>query len=214
MKIIGAGLQPPLISGTNIQSINNTTLLQSGDRQIVQGYHILLPPTSGQVYSNNINSGSGGTSALQVSNRIILSPFYPANSITSSSLSINVLTLASGSLARILVYSNGATNQPLVKILESPNLDCSTTGAKTWTTTYTFNAGTIYWVGLQVNATTPTMSSWVNTASLPLTSSSSGGNTNASYVTTSYSFGSAPALMNLSNLSFSTQNAQLLITSA
>lgn len=214
MNIIGVNVQAPLVSGTNIQSINNTSLLQSGNRSVVQGYHILLPPISGQTYSNNINSGSGGTTASQVANRIFLSPFFPANSITSSALSINVLISAVGSLARILVYSNGTTNQPLVKILESTNLDCSTTGIKTWTNTYTFNAGTIYWVGLQVNATTPTMSSWINTASLPLTSSASGGTTNASYITTSYSFGSAPALMNLSNLSFSTSNAQLLITSA
>jgi len=42
MNILGASLQPPLVSGTNIQSVNNTSLLQSGNRNIIKGLHILL----------------------------------------------------------------------------------------------------------------------------------------------------------------------------
>lgn len=210
---MGVNVQAPLVSGTNIQTINSSTLLTSGNRPTIQGAHILVPPISGGVYGNNLNNGSGGVGAVQVANRIILSPFFPANSITASSLSIFCGLQATGSLARILVYSNGSTQQPLVKILESTNLDCSTTGVKTWTNTYTFNAGTIYWVGVQVNSTTPTLYSFASQSSLAVSVNSSG-TINASYITTSYNFGSAPSVMNLANLSLSTSSAQLLITSA
>jgi hypothetical protein len=214
MNILGASLQPPLVSGTNIQSVNNTSLLQSGNRNIIKGLHILLPPVSGGFYGNNLNSGGGNTNQTQVANRIVLSPFFPANSITSSQLSIYVSAFASGSLARILVYSNGSTNQPLTKLLESPDLNCSTNGTKSWTTTYTFEAGTIYWVGIQMNTTPSTLFSWTTLAALTTSVTSTAGTSYSSYITTSYSFGSAPALMNLANLSLSSINAQLIITSA
>jgi hypothetical protein len=137
--------QPTLVNGTNIRGINGYSLLGSGGLTIL-GIHALIKPYSGLTYSASINQSAIGSASAQTANRLIVYPFIPANTFTCSSMYINVATLSIGALCQIVIYSdlNGFPDQ---KLYNSTDLDCSTTGKKTATTTQTFNAGTTYWIG-------------------------------------------------------------------
>jgi hypothetical protein len=139
--------QDELVSGTNIKTINGSSVLGSGDLVVSGGgggFHIPIKPRSGAGYSNNIISGSGtfGNSGSV----LYLTPLIPANSLTISSASIQVTTAGAGTNMKIVVYSD-VNGLPTTKLLESSLLDISTTGFKTFTTSFTFNAGTTYWIG-------------------------------------------------------------------
>ena len=152
-SLLGSGnvaVQATLVSGTNIKTINSTTLLGSGDLVIGSGVHILTKPVSGRTYSVRTDSSATSSSGIPLVNTIYLSPFIPANTLTVSNLQINVVSLGVGGLARILVYSD-SNGVPTTKLLESTSLDCSTTGAKTYTASFTFTAGTTYWLGFYIN---------------------------------------------------------------
>lgn len=140
--------QDALVSGTNIKSVNGISLLGSGDLS-VKGVHALVKPSVGSSIAVNVNSGTLSSQA-QTANRLIVSPFIPAQTITCSALYINVVTLVAGSNAQILIYSN-LNGKPDTKLYQSANLDCSTTGIKTATTTQTFEAGTTYWIGVHTS---------------------------------------------------------------
>jgi hypothetical protein len=143
--------QPTLVNGTNIRGINGYSLLGSGGLTIL-GIHALIKPYSGLTYSASINQSAIGSASAQTANRLIVYPFIPANTFTCSSMYINVFTLAAGALCQIVIYSdlNGFPDQ---KLYNSTDLDCSTTGKKTATTTQTFNAGTTYWIGTHSSST-------------------------------------------------------------
>ena len=142
--------QDALVSGTNIKSVNGISLLGSGDLS-VKGVHALVKPSVGSSVTASVNSGSLSAQA-QTANRLIVSPFIPAQTITCSSLFINVTTLSLLTNAQILIYSN-LNGKPDTKIYQSANLDCSTTGLKTAATTQTFEAGVTYWIGVHTSGT-------------------------------------------------------------
>lgn len=108
------------------------------------GVHALTTSYSGRVYIPMVNYGNLVNTAT-TANIIRLILFIPAKDITVSSLSINVGT-GGAATSRILVYSD-VNGLPGDKLLESTDLSVATTGLKTFTTTYTFTAGTTYWVG-------------------------------------------------------------------
>lgn len=115
------------------------------------GTHTPFELGSGKIYSN-IPIGASNTVASVSANLILIMPFKPAQTFTTSNIFINVSTLGAGVDARILLYSHSVTNGlPDKKIYESTNLDCSTTGVKTATTSQTFTAGTTYWLGVHAN---------------------------------------------------------------
>jgi len=147
--LLGSGdlaVQPTLVSATNIKTINSTTLLGSGDLVIGSGSHVLTKPISGRTYNVRIDSTSATSNTAIVPNIIYLSPFIPANTLTVSSFLLNVSIAGAGN-ARFLVYSD-LNGVPSSKLLESDNQDCSTLGFRTYTASFTFNAGTTYWLGI------------------------------------------------------------------
>lgn len=147
-----SGLQPTLVSATNIKTINSNTILGSGNLVVggEGGVHILTKPVSARSYSVRTSAVTVNSSSSINPNNIALYPFVPANSITISNLQINVAGATVGGLIRILVYSD-LDGVPSSKLIESTSLDASTTGAKTFTTSYTFTAGTVYWLGCYSN---------------------------------------------------------------
>ena len=147
---IKSGLQATLVSATNIKTINSNTILGSGDLVIGSGSHVLTKPISGRTYGVRISSAVASANFTTAANTIYLSPFIPANTLTVSNFEINVTATAPLSNARILVYSD-LNGVPSTKLLESTNLDCTTTGAKPFPTSYTFTAGTTYWLGIYSN---------------------------------------------------------------
>jgi hypothetical protein len=129
--------------------------LNSGTLNIPQysggggGFHVTIKPRTGAAYSNNIITGTGtfGNSG----NILYLTPFIPANTLTITSAAIQVTTAGAGATMKIVIYSDN-NGLPTTKLLESSLLDISTTGFKTFTTSFTFNAGTTYWIGTIASA--------------------------------------------------------------
>jgi hypothetical protein len=200
---IKSGLQDTLVSGTNIKTINSNSILGSGNLVIAaSGVHVLTKPVTGRTY-NVRTTGTGTTSSSTAAgNFITLYPFIPANSLTVSNLQINVTTLTVGGNARILIYSD-VNGVPSSKLLESTSLDCSTTGAKTYTASFTFNAGTVYWLGTYSNLAI-NVSIFSDTQMTPI---STGSFTAAfSTVTAAATFPNAPATLGTATLASAIAN--------
>lgn len=152
-----------------------------------QGVHALLPLKSGQsTYAGTTSQGLAG--AATASNRLYAVPFIPNQNITTSALYMNVTTLGIGAKSRILIYSN-LNGLPDQKLYESADLDCSTLGVKTATTTFNFVAGTTYWLSLHTNL--PFNASFINTSGLIPLAIAGTANPNT-FVFTIVTFGSAP----------------------
>jgi len=110
------------------------------------GIHAITTLASGQsTYAATTSQGFASSSLTF--NRLYATPFIPNQNITTSALYINVASATASGQARILIYSN-LNGLPDQKLYESTNLDCSTTGIKTATTTFNFVAGTTYWLCL------------------------------------------------------------------
>jgi hypothetical protein len=192
-----SGLQPTLVSGTNIKTINSNTLLGSGDLVIAAGgggVHVLTKPVSGRTYNARTTGTNGGGNFNPSGNTITLYPFIPANTLTVSNLQANVVTAIASGLIRILVYSdlNGVPNS---KLIESTNLDCSTSGVKTYTESYTFTAGTVYWLGYYANMTLNAMSSVPGVELTPISALTGGFSAASITVTAPATFPTAPATL-------------------
>jgi len=158
------------------------------------GIHALIPLESGEQTTSNVLLASLSSSPM-IANRLWTYPFFPLNTVVSSNLYINVGTLMVGANCRILIYSD-LNGKPNSKLYESANLDCSTLGIKTATTSFTFTAGTKYWLTLH-SSSTPSLSTIPVTSLMPLrifnnTLSAS------SYIQT-VTFGSAPATWGAAN---------------
>ena len=197
-----SGLQPTLVSGTSIKTINSTTLLGSGDLVIASGgggVHILTKPVSGRLYNARTTGTNGSGNFNPSANTITLYPFIPVNTLTVSNLQVNVSVATASGLLRILVYSD-LNGVPSSKLLESTSLDVSTTGVKTYTASFTFTAGTTYWLGYYANAALNAMSS-VPGAELTPISANAGGFTSASLtVTAAATFPTAPSTLGTATL--------------
>jgi methylglyoxal synthase len=100
---------------------------------------------SGGATTYIVNSLSSYTATSTTNLRLSAVPFIPIKTFTTASFYINVGTSQVAAIARILIYSelNGLPDQ---KLYESANLDLSSTGIKTATTSFTFTAGTTYFV--------------------------------------------------------------------
>ena len=180
------------ITATNVG--NNVTVNVPG---AASGVHILTKPVSGRTYSVRTDSSSASSSAVSAANTIYLSPFVPANSLTISNLQINVVSLAVGASARILVYSD-SNGVPTTKLIESTTLDCSTSGAKTFTTSYTFTAGTTYWLGVYTNNASFQMSTISLANTIPI--STNAFSSAYTSVTAAATFASAPTTLGTATL--------------
>lgn len=167
---LASSKQDTLVSGINIKTINGNSVLGSGNLTIsggILGLHALLPLSSGNQTSSSMQSMTGGTGQVFTANRLLAYPFIPAQSFTSSNLQINVSALAVGSLGKIAVY-NDLNGVPDTSIFISSDLDLSTTGIKTATTSISFVAGTTYWLAFHGNATISTLNSLTAPQMLPL----------------------------------------------
>jgi hypothetical protein len=193
-----ATYQPTLVSGSNIKTVNGNSLLGSGDLTIVGGsglvgYHNIMgffPSGSGTSAHVTASTPSNLTTSA---NLIYQYPFIPQNSITYSSIRFNVVSSVAGVNARVLIYSNSG-GLPNTKIYESADISCATTGIKTITTSGTFTAGSITWIGIQVSGS-PILTALSLTACLPIAFSIITGAPTTAWTYT-YAYGSAPATLN------------------
>lgn len=178
--------QGSYIAWKSIKTINGNSLIGSGDITIsssgLKGIHTIIPLTQNQVTNAAIN-GTGTTSVSYVANRVYAYPYIPNVSFTSSSFVINVGGAVAGSLCRIAIYSD-LNSAPNSQLYVSTDIDCSTAGIKTISTTFNFVAGTTYWLVFHGNATVNSLSH-IPIASLIPISSTSNGVVVSSYIKTS-----------------------------
>jgi hypothetical protein len=184
--------QPKLVSGINIKTINGSSILGSGDLVVSGGgggIHAVVKPSTGQAVSASLTGATLNTT-FGTANRLTAQPFIPANTFTSANLYINVSSFGLGALARILIYSdlNGIPN---TKLYESANLDCSTNGIKTATTTFTFTAGTTYWICTHASSG----SGFTSFTPAGVISIIISGTSNITSYIYTYTFGSAPTTL-------------------
>ena len=161
---------PSLVAGTNVTitgTFPNQTIAASGGGGGAGGVHILLKPLSTGVYNARFTSADSFSATLTVINEIVLYPFIPANTLTISNLIVSVTTAVATGLFRVLVYSD-LNAKPNTKLLESTDLIGSTTGNKTYTTSFTFTAGTTYWIGLYANVNGIQMNSYLKEQMIPI----------------------------------------------
>jgi len=136
----------------NQNSYNDaTSSIQTQLNSRLLGVHTIKKPYTGQKILPIVNANPTAA-ALGVANRLIAIPYIPNISYTSADLYINILTLLAASNARILIYSD-LNFSPDQKLYESANLDCSTIGIKTATTSFSFVAGTVYWLCVHSSST-------------------------------------------------------------
>lgn len=164
------GKQAALVSGTNIKTINGSSVLGSGDLVINAGNrlatHILAKPRSGFNYSISLTQGNL-TTGSQTANTLVLTAFTPAYNFEIDRFILNVSTLAAGGLAKVVVYSD-LDGVPNSKLYESATVTTDTTGLKTMSGfTYLFSAGVTYWIGVVTN-TSVAQFTVLNSASLML----------------------------------------------
>jgi hypothetical protein len=153
------------------------------------GIHAPLVVSGRSVSYMTTSALSLPTSVLS-NQRISAMPFIPMVSFTSASFYINVATLQVAAIGRILIYSD-SNGLPNTKLYESANLDLSTNGIKTATASFTFNAGTTYWICFHSQGTA-TLSFLSATSILPIAFGGVAAPTTYFYPTISYAIGSAP----------------------
>lgn len=227
--------QDDLVSGTSIKTINSTSLLGSGNVSVqdpitltttgtsgaatlvgstlnipqysgggASGVHNLLKPISGRRISYAL--GASATGSNFTVSRLTLVPFFPANTLTISEILMYCNILGTGSLCRLLIYSDN-NGVPNAKLYESANLDLSTTGFKIATTTFTFNAGTTYWLGFHGGSVTANVTCHNISVVYPI--ANSGGTPNAvNGYNVAVALGSAPANITIGSATFNTAAPQ------
>lgn len=161
--------QDALVSGTNIKTINGNSILGSGNLTIsggggLPGVHNLIPLSAGDSTNLAINS-AGQSNFAHLIDTLYASPFISAQTFTATSFSIYCTTGQAGAVGRILIYSD-LNGLPNTKLYESATLSLLSTGFKTATNTFSFTAGTTYWITFH-NSGTSTMAS---ISTIPLTS--------------------------------------------
>jgi len=196
--------QPTLISGTNIKTINSSSLLGSGDITTPVGIHAPRIPASGGYVNPLLTAVKPNLGVLQIANQLRCFPFYPMKTFSIVSASINVTAAVASSNARILFYddSNGIPN---AKLYESTNLDTSTTGVKTYTSSFTFNAGITYWICIQTSAAV-TLSGFQGDGGSFTFQTAVIGTSVANCANYTYAIGSAPSTLGTTGISYGLLN--------
>jgi hypothetical protein len=189
----GSSLQPLLVSGTSIRTINGNSVLGSGNLTIGGGgIHFITQAISGQFYSGQVVNGGGGTAQSVSTNRMTFMPILARRSFTANNFTINVTTATAGSLQKILIYSD-VNGYPNTKLYQSTDLDCSTTGLKTATAgSFVFNADTVYWVGSMANQAGAQFTGFATGSVLPLGVSTPGSTMNYFLLNSSFNFLAPP----------------------
>lgn len=208
---IKSGLQPTLVSGTNIKTINSNSILGSGDLVVGGGVHVLTKPVSGRSYSIRTSIASGTSTFSFGTNSILLYPFIPANTLTISAIETFVTTPGVGAFLKLLVYSD-VNGVPTNRLIESSQIVASTAGIKSHPVSFTFTAGTTYWLGCFIGITN------VNLYTIPTeqqTPIASNGFTSAyGQLVVSSIFPTAPATLSGTSLSATTSIPVINLISA
>ena len=148
--------QETLVSGTNIKTINGTSVLGSGDLAVGGGdppaTQILIEPVSNRYYGIAMDGHATSNLTTIGSGQLLLTAFTPAYDLQINAISfVTVQTAVAGGLLKLLIYSN-ANGQPNTKLFESATVSTDTSGNKLLTgLSFTFNANETYWITTVAN---------------------------------------------------------------
>ena len=206
--------QDTLVSGTNIKTINGSSVLGSGDLAIsgggssgLKGIHALTTLSSGSQTASLMQGVTSGTGGNFIANRLLAYPFIPNQSFTSSNLQINVTVLGLGASCRIAVY-NDLNGVPDTSIFISSDLDCSTAGLKTANASISFVAGTTYWLAFH-GGTASAVNQLLVSQMIPIRYSNI--NTGANYLFKNISYGSGTPTTFGGSLTYIAGNVPLIL---
>jgi hypothetical protein len=202
------------ITESAIQTIVDEVIAARGDRsalglRISTISNFASPNAGGNVagrfYDQAFHSAAA-TTIGGVANRIWLSPFYTSQPLTVDQIGIAVTTAIAAALGKCLIYSSDANGWPDALVFSgTPDLDFSTTGYKAHATSFTFDSGRQYWLGVWTSSTATIRS--INVASLVnlgLTSNTSSVYANSLIRSVPYGAAPNPWVFNLSELTTAT----------
>lgn len=195
-------------AATLVGSTLNIPQYSGGGGSGLVGIHNIYNNFPAAAFGTDASINASGTTNVGVpANSIITYPFTPNKTITSSQIRMNVTSLGAG-LSRILIYSdnNGFPNS---KLYESTDINVSTNGVKTITTTQTFNAGTTYWLSYHTNINHSI--SAIPAASLIPLMTSNIASSSITFYTLPATFGSAPTTFTYSGANAGAAPRMLII---
>lgn len=181
-------LEVSLTGATGSRKITGAQIINAA----AGGNVIPAPPITGLYYMTTACMNFADGHNLWA-NELTFNPFRPMNNFNVNEFNIEVTALAAGQNARVVIYSD-LNGKPSSKLYESANIDISTTGYKTVTMSYSFTAGTLYWIGVQANGNNGRLRSVLNTNSmLSWSVAATSQNSYSTLIYTSLVFGSLPA---------------------
>jgi hypothetical protein len=146
-------------------STTNQLCAQVDGRQKVldsqQDLPFLLPPSGEYVMTAAGIGGASLSAALAgVAGRMEIFPFVARGTLALDRVACNVLTAVAGGLGRIVIYESDANGRPSTLLLETADIDCSTTGIKEVVVSVTLQRGRTYWAGVRHSAAF-TLTGWL-----------------------------------------------------
>jgi hypothetical protein len=169
------------------------------------GVHTVVKPLTGSyAYQSLVAQDPGSPYALPAANGINLAPYSPAVSFSINQMSVFVYSATTGEEVKLLIYSD-VNGIPTTNLLTSTAISCGTTGFKTFSTSFTFNAGTKYWIGLISKTGGGATLNGLFKSSLPVIGFDGQGQSFASLSSSAYTYASPPATIISANLNFEFQ---------
>lgn len=107
---------------------------------------------AGRFYDNSFQ-GTASSTLAGAANRMDLAPFYTSVPLAIDQIGVAVSTAVAASNVKVVIYSTGSDGWPEDLLYETANLSCATTGYKSESLTFSFNSGTMYWVGVRHSST-------------------------------------------------------------
>ncbi len=118
-----------------------------------------LTPALGEYMAPTLSSNGANGTYVQPTNEIRLFAFTARADTPIRGLAVVVTAGAAGAVAKCVVYDCDANGRPNALLVETVDVDCSTTGTKTAPVTLTLRRGQTYWLGSRHNGTA-TVSVW------------------------------------------------------
>jgi hypothetical protein len=177
-SLTGTPTAPTAANGTNTTQLATTAFVLanaggggSENPAIRQSIGNVLPAVTGRWYDGSFH-GAATATLTGIANRIDLAPFFCGQTIVCDQIAVTITTIAASTFVKIVVYSANTDGTPANLIFESADLDAGTTGGREVALSYTFTAGTLYWLGVRYSGA-PAVRAIPLTSALSLGASSS-----------------------------------------
>ncbi len=118
---------------------------------------VLLPDTP---YDLGLDPVVDTTTVAQVAGNVHCKPIMFPRRVSIQTLELEVTTAAAGATIALAIYDNTVVDdvdQPGARLALTSSLDCSTTGVKTASLSFAFDAGRLYWAAWRADTAGPTV---------------------------------------------------------